>query len=923
MDYIGTDFNSTGSVIPKSELTAARLKRGECATCGRKCYKKKLFKMIPIDDEEGKILNGRCLHCNPFHSNSNNNKNSKNPSGHSYNRNSSGHSRTSSNGRQLVQRSTSYHPSPIHDSPIVAEVKVAISRDVEDWSSPPARAMSSPPHSKAITNYFTDAAKTDSNHDSRVDRSTRTRDTSLVPLSDNSFICSKSLHSGRDGKSHARDHSSQRLYRGSFHSIASSSAGSLDSASCSTIATRNSYHHVRASSPINSIGSNSAGPASNPSTQKEGTSPEELKRAARIFLNVAQEHGLAKAGGALAISLQDIANIAKSGNSDTPHAANDIVTNDDDEKMKDFVFGLEVDHPQNGQKSGVLDRGGAFPMRCGRLIYTGSTRTLSSMSSIDEGDRNNPTTHISSQQANRGVGKSSRTLGSLSTIDGTNEEEINSRSSHDQKSKSCSSITKSSAGKRLDRGHPPDSIPTLSSNEVKTGESLVSASLPEESVLEQKKIRGVCHEETKGHDTEIELLLLRLKDSIRLSSPVKSMEAMKSISEFLGLFLDDPEPHLHLYVERGLAGVLVDVMRNYPESSEIQTNACEVLVKLVSHDSDHRMSHSTRRSQIIVEREGAGEAILFSSMIIHEDNPKVQEAALNIMRCLCKDCEENQAIFWNLDAIEPILRAMEHHQDEPRVQEIGATVVSMLANNPNNDNAKITIGGNGGISVIVRAMSLHLKESQVVESCMHTLYTLILDCPYNILVVLNVSGATNAILDVMRSHTHNLDLQKMGCAMLVELTTEAEYVDLLLDNGGSVKTGMAKKKDSLEGNPSELLESLIETILETIQIHSTVPIIQDFGFTVLANLTDSNETKMFIVDMGALDAIVLAMVLHKDHVGVQERICCLLLLLAVKENHQHILAANPIELVKLAAHKYPEECLEPASRLIRQLGHKL
>mmetsp|Transcript_27263 Transcript_27263/g.62942 ORF Transcript_27263/g.62942 Transcript_27263/m.62942 type:complete len:1242 (+) Transcript_27263:167-3892(+) len=65
MDRLGTDFHATGSVMTPAQLKEYRLKRGECVTCGRKCFQKKLFKMTPIT-EHGKVLKGRCLNCNPL-----------------------------------------------------------------------------------------------------------------------------------------------------------------------------------------------------------------------------------------------------------------------------------------------------------------------------------------------------------------------------------------------------------------------------------------------------------------------------------------------------------------------------------------------------------------------------------------------------------------------------------------------------------------------------------------------------------------------------------------------------------------------------------------------------------------------------------------------------------------------------------------
>lgn len=68
MDTLGTDFNNTGSVMSRSQLEEMRRKRGECVKCGQKCFRKKLFKMVPIT-EPGLVLEGRCLNCRPINSN--------------------------------------------------------------------------------------------------------------------------------------------------------------------------------------------------------------------------------------------------------------------------------------------------------------------------------------------------------------------------------------------------------------------------------------------------------------------------------------------------------------------------------------------------------------------------------------------------------------------------------------------------------------------------------------------------------------------------------------------------------------------------------------------------------------------------------------------------------------------------------------
>ncbi|CAJ1939027.1 unnamed protein product [Cylindrotheca closterium] len=61
---LGTQFNNAGIVMTPEEVASMRKKRGECFVCGQKCFKKKVFKMIPLNIP-GKVQKGKCLVCNP------------------------------------------------------------------------------------------------------------------------------------------------------------------------------------------------------------------------------------------------------------------------------------------------------------------------------------------------------------------------------------------------------------------------------------------------------------------------------------------------------------------------------------------------------------------------------------------------------------------------------------------------------------------------------------------------------------------------------------------------------------------------------------------------------------------------------------------------------------------------------------------
>jgi RNA 3'-terminal phosphate cyclase len=72
---------------------------------------------------------------------------------------------------------------------------------------------------------------------------------------------------------------------------------------------------------------------------------------------------------------------------------------------------------------------------------------------------------------------------------------------------------------------------------------------------------------------------------------------------------------------------------------------------------------------------------------------------------------------------------------------------------------------------------------------------------------------------------------------------------------------------------------------------------------------------MRVVDEEALDAIVLAMVLHGECFKVQECACQVLLQLAIMENFKAMQASNIGELVRVAAERFPQN-YEPV-RLLR------
>lgn len=65
MNDLGQGFNPNGGVMTVRELEEQRRKDGKCIRCGQETHKKRLFKMVPIT-VHGRVLEGRCLHCDPL-----------------------------------------------------------------------------------------------------------------------------------------------------------------------------------------------------------------------------------------------------------------------------------------------------------------------------------------------------------------------------------------------------------------------------------------------------------------------------------------------------------------------------------------------------------------------------------------------------------------------------------------------------------------------------------------------------------------------------------------------------------------------------------------------------------------------------------------------------------------------------------------
>lgn len=327
---------------------------------------------------------------------------------------------------------------------------------------------------------------------------------------------------------------------------------------------------------------------------------------------------------------------------------------------------------------------------------------------------------------------------------------------------------------------------------------------------------------------------------------------------------------------------IITAMGQYPGDERLQTNGCEALATLTSHNDS--------KLQLRIMDKGAGEAILFNAVAMHSQNAVVQKFVLLAIYNLSSGCEENQTKFLEMGVVDPILSAMKKHRNTSDLQAAGARTISILAGN--NVETKRVIEENGGIELILRAILDHSDLSKGTEDYICALMALSLD-------------TFNANHFESRSSENSIKV-----AEVVKSIVEA--------------IGISKDKAD-----TPRLSLAINATITALEANEDASAVQEVGFAVLKGLAglaeegiakNTDQTKMYIVDEGALDSINMAMVLFSHEMRVQERACAVLLSLAIEENYASISAAIGTQLLEDAAKNFPDRCYDLANTLIQRLS---
>lgn len=898
MEQLGNEFNATGSVMSKAELEESRRKRGECVTCGRKCYQKKLFKMIPITDH-GRVLNGRCLNCKPLEAKEGVLPAVARPATvEDLQRFTRSQSNLAINGRSVPLSGSSNSGQGVERAPVRRSRSSRGSSAIRSSSSGPPQghgeARERPvPHRAASMHLVSGPA---AHLQQAVISGSAT-----------------SLLSEATGSSHVSQEGSGRSVpvAGTRSSIrrtrsASITGGTSQPLYCqnnsqylaqnlwSNVETENREMSASAHS-VSSWGSSTSGspyndgqevhiPLSSHMYNDNGHEPHSTSLSAHLNMMSAQasqrisqrDFDSARDSASLdeVASLPTIPNRPISG----VMAFNSSRSLNSNEEM----YPLPI-------RQGILDRGGQFSLSSAFANGTSNTdlqgqvnpflsggraesnRTLSSMSSVEEDAAMN----------NGSTGRRYKNSPEQATPFYEDEaSECSAPSIHSVRSGTTVS-TRTPAGDRvlgaterigLERLRRAGSDYTeiiltmsdysassfLQQEGLKDLSNLLLSEQDQDSLADLGALELIVSA-MRNHPNEVELQICGCRAVWNLSAtPTNQVGLVQAgaLDALLGAmeeFLDEPEVqekamaalsnlgaaevNLDYLIDKGAVGRIVEAMNRHSEDARVQVKGCTAIINLASHDSPIK-----RR---ILEA-GAGGAVVVS-MVMHPEHSDLQEKALRAIRNLCANNDENKVDLANIGGVDAVIRAMQVHRDEAGVQEAGAWALSNLALDPGN---RAVIGDSGGIDVVIRAMWVHSDHPGVQEWCCRALWTLAGD-PQNRSMIMEVGGIS-AVINAMQAHVDEGAVQEKGCAVLDALAAD----------------------------------------------------------------TDS---KLRIVNEEALDAIVLAMVLHADDSLVQQRALAVLCRLAIKENMKPMQAANANELAKVAAEKFPDSCEAVASQLLGAL----
>ncbi len=739
------EMSETGVVLSNNQMRERRLKRGECVTCGMKCFKKTLFKSTPIT-EDGKVLNGRCLICRPLDA-------------------------------------TEIQTASI---PVTAQVEIASSKDLHRanksiGSNSSFKSIGSnssfnngraPPNRDLNRKAVSDGDVLNANTKNRAPAQSRHghRSSSMISMQTVQEQ-SQGVQPENQGRRVCR--------RASLKSSSIRSSSSTDQGDDRGSALRRSS--IRASS----LSLDYTYPTPNQGDEPKPTLRRSSIRASSLNLDQIEPEQADERGAALRSSSQR----ASALNVHRPKA--EEVDQNGATRRSSFKRSSppNLDPPTSEKPSDTVHKNAIAVAASLHLQrnFREKKAQKKNQSSIDSSTHSQSDKSLEEIKAKNT--ESSRSIGS-------------SRSNISSKDVKPKELDETQAIRILE--HPNCTFSKLVEIVVDFAnvDSVEKTAL---MVLDERTMKVLAEPEAEmlleRNDAGVRFILRKLKsDSIEVAekafsvlysisavrvlkeaivnnggveSILGSIERFKSNVEMDNLWLrciyrlsTVSESYFYMLCE-GVDKHIIGAMERNSENIDVQKCCCDIIIKLAKEDSSLRNG--------IVEANGAGQIAI--TMIMYSDDFDLLDKALRALRNLCHESDNNKRSITDSGVVDSIVSTMQKHRDNAAIQASAARTLGEIGSTTE---TALTVGNCGGIDVITRAIYVHESRKSVIKKCCAALESL--SFPRDNRTLMVEIGVINALIYTMQTHPEDIGVQT-HCYNV--LSTLAE---------GSGKTEVIKKK---------------------------------------------------------------------------------------------------------------------------------
>ncbi|KNC85537.1 hypothetical protein SARC_02298 [Sphaeroforma arctica JP610] len=317
----------------------------------------------------------------------------------------------------------------------------------------------------------------------------------------------------------------------------------------------------------------------------------------------------------------------------------------------------------------------------------------------------------------------------------------------------------------------------------------------------------------------------------------------------------------------GLPGVfliqsIADSLVNWPEMSEIELFPLfDRLIRSSDSDDTTGQRYRTEAKSCIPALAGILDAA-GKQTVDYTSQLLVQ--CLTSLRFITKGDPYNITIATNLDVLISCRNIMRHFAHDASVQRYCCMIYrSLTFNRADNQRLVVEIGV---VPLIYKAIAKFPDSPEVPAAafmCIQNI-TWLVESNRNSIVT---DGGLLIIIDSMRAHSDNVDVQKWGCGALQNLACCFQCTSLLIQKGS------------------------LRLVLQAMATHLADPIVQNYGLGVLRNISYLKTNRVSVADSGAFETAITSLVNYSADLDVQNSAYSFLLnsVIDVPENKAKIL----------------------------------